>query len=479
MLNKKILLTIISLSFFFICSTSTYAITQNQSTAIQNLLDEACKKSNTPGISIAIVSDKEASFFSSGYSNLDKKIPANEQTIFELASVSKAFTALGILKLEKQGLLSRSDNIQNYLPWLSFNYQGKSVDMNQLTINNFLNHTSGLTNRKHSATIPEGNSPDMLEKTVKNIKQADLAFLPGKTHEYGTVNYDVLGLLIEVVSGKSYEEFMTSEILHPLNLKNTYVTSNEIKNSDSLSLGYRSFFFQPLSYDAPKFRGNAPAGYLLSNSKDLARWMSIQLNQTTDIPSEFTSLINESHQQKQTASLSKDVAYGAGWFISTDGTMIFHPGRNPNFAADIHLFPKEKIGISLLANNANANPDLVLSIKSILNGNLKPSYSLSRIQQLDICLTIVTIICSIFFLLTIGLNKKIRKNLNKPLLKQHLHFLSIMSLSLSVVLLIISVIVLINHRHIFTWQPYSIATALVSSFLLLSTLSLLLIKENK
>ncbi|MFC6347788.1 serine hydrolase domain-containing protein [Vagococcus carniphilus] len=283
-MNKKILLTIISIPFFFIFSTTTYAINQNQSVAIQNLLDEACKKSNTPGISVAIVSEKETSFFSSGYSNLDKKIPADEQTIFELASVSKAFTALGILKLEKQGLLSRTDKIQDYLPWLAFNYRGKSVDMNQLTINNFLNHTSGLTNRKHSATIPEGNSPDMLEKTVKNIKQADLAFLPGESHEYGTINYDILGLLIEVVSGKNYEEFMTSEIFQPLNLKNTYVTSNEIKNSESLSLGYRSFFFHPLYYEAPEFRGNTPAGYLLSNSKDLARWMSIQLNQTTDIP---------------------------------------------------------------------------------------------------------------------------------------------------------------------------------------------------
>lgn len=479
MLNKKILLALISILFFFIFSTNTYAINQNQSTAIQNLLDEACKKSNTPGISVAIVSDKEASFFSSGYSNLDKKIPADEQTIFELASVSKAFTALGILKLEKQGMLSRTDKIQDYLPWLTFNYRGQSVDMNQLTINNFLNHTSGLTNRKHSATIPEGNSPDMLEKTVKNIKQSDLAFLPGESHEYGTINYDILGLLIEVVSGKSYEAFMTSEILQPLNLKNTYVTSNEIKNSDSLSLGYRSFFFQPLYYEAPEFRGNTPAGYLLSNSKDLARWMSIQLNQTTDIPNEFTSLINESHQQKYTASLSKDMSYGVGWFMSTDGTMIFHPGRNPNFAADIHLFPKEKKGISLLANNANANPDLVLAIKSVLDGDLKQSYSLSRIQQLDVSLTIITIICSILFLITIGLNKKIRKNLNKSLLKQRLHFLSIMSLSLSVVLLIISIIVLVNHRHIFTWQPYSIATTLASSLLLFSTLFLLLIKENK
>ncbi|MFC6347789.1 hypothetical protein [Vagococcus carniphilus] len=159
--------------------------------------------------------------------------------------------------------------------------------------------------------------------------------------------------------------------------------------------------------------------------------------------------------------------------------MIFHPGRNPNFAADIHLFPKEKIGISLLANNANANPDLVLAIKSILDGDLKQSYSLSRIQQLDVSLTIVTIISSILFLITIGLNKKIRRNLSKSLLKQHLHFLSIMSLSLSVVLLIISIIVLVNHRHIFTWQPYSIATALSSSLLLFSTLFLLLIKENK
>ena len=88
-----VLILLIGIGFNIQC----YAISNEQSTAIQSFLDEACRKSGTPGISVSILYEGETFFFSSGYANREEKLPANENTLYELASVSKAFTGVGIL----------------------------------------------------------------------------------------------------------------------------------------------------------------------------------------------------------------------------------------------------------------------------------------------------------------------------------------------------------------------------------------------
>ena len=134
-----VLILLIGIGFNIQC----YAMSDEQSTAIQSFLDEACRKSGTPGVSVSILYEGETFFFSSGYANREEKLPADENTLYELASVSKAFTGVGILLLEEQGLLSMNDPIDKYLPWLSFMYHGTPVGMSDITLNHFLHHTSG------------------------------------------------------------------------------------------------------------------------------------------------------------------------------------------------------------------------------------------------------------------------------------------------------------------------------------------------
>ena len=210
--------------------------------AIQALLDDACRTSGVPGMSLSILADGEVFYFSSGYADLEKGLSASENTLYELASVSKAFTGMGILLLEEQGSLSMTDPIQKYLPWFTLKYQGKPVDMQNLTLNNFLHHTSGLTNIRHLQNIPQGNTPDMLQKTVETLVDAELAFSPGEQYNYGTVNYDVLGLVIEIVSRQSYEDFMKEQVFLPLGLHQTYVYKEDAQATGQLAQGYRSSF---------------------------------------------------------------------------------------------------------------------------------------------------------------------------------------------------------------------------------------------
>ncbi|WP_024347352.1 serine hydrolase domain-containing protein [Lacrimispora indolis] len=450
-------------------ATQSYALSDPQSAAIQALLDDACRISGVPGMSISILADDEVFYFSSGYADREKGLTASENTLYELASVSKAFTGMGILLLEEQGLLSMTDSVQKYLPWFTLNYQGKPVDMQSLTLNNFLHHTSGLTNGRHTQNIPQGNTPDLLQKTVEMLADAELAFPPGKQYNYGTVNYDVLGLVIEIVSGQSYEDFMREQVFQPLSLHQTYVYKDDALATRQVAQGYRSSFFMTTPYNAPEYAGNKPAGYLISCTKDMARWMGIQMGIVQDIPEIFHTVIEKSHQGDMSVPAVNKMYYAAGWSVNADQTIIEHPGGNPNFRTEVVIMQGEQTAVCLLTNGANTNTNLVLKIKDILDGNLTQSYVISGTQLLDIILSSATIIfcllAVLFFLL--GLRRR-KMNERQPM--------TIKRIIITVILLIAAIALFIvccalDWSTILIWQTYSILTALISSALLTASIA--------
>ncbi|NFM15888.1 beta-lactamase family protein [Clostridium sporogenes] len=468
-MKKTIIFVLTTLILFSGFVAQSYSLPNAQSAAIQTLLDDACRISGVPGMSIAILADDEVFYFSSGYADREKGLSASENTLYELASLSKAFTGIGILLMEKQGLLSMTDPIQKYLPWFTLKYQGKPIDMESITLNNFLHHTSGLTNGSHSQIIPQGNTPDMLKKTVEMLVDAELSFYPGEQYNYGTVNYDVLGLVIEIVSGQSYEDYMEKQVFQPLGLHQTYVYKEDAQATGQLAQGYRSSFFMTTPYDAPDYAGNKPAGYIISCSKDMARWMGIQMGIVHDIPEIFHDIIQKSHHGDMSVSDVNGMFYGAGWSVNSEQTIIEHSGGNPNFATEVEILPKERTAVCLLTNGANTNRNLVLKIKEILDGNLSQSYEISGTQFLDITLSSATIICFLlavlFFIL--GLRRK-KMNEPQPMTKKRI--------IVTVILLITTIALCImccafDWSRILIWQTYSILTALISSALLTGSIT--------
>ncbi|AVP63720.1 serine hydrolase [Clostridium botulinum] len=468
-MKKTIIFVLTTLILFSGFVAQSYSLPNAQSAAIQTLLYDACRISGVPGMSIAILADDEVFYFSSGYADREKGLSASENTLYELASLSKAFTGIGILLMEKQGLLSMTDPIQKYLPWFTLKYQGKPIDMESITLNNFLHHTSGLTNGSHSQIIPQGNTPDMLKKTVEMLVDAELSFYPGEQYNYGTVNYDVLGLVIEIVSGQSYEDYMEKQVFQPLGLHQTYVYKEDAQATGQLAQGYRSSFFMTTPYDAPDYAGNKPAGYIISCSKDMARWMGIQMGIVHDIPEIFHDIIQKSHHGDMSVSDVNGMFYGAGWSVNSEQTIIEHSGGNPNFATEVEILPKERTAVCLLTNGANTNRNLVLKIKEILDGNLSQSYEISGTQFLDITLSSATIICFLlavlFFIL--GLRRK-KINEPQPMTKKRI--------IVTVILLITTIALCImccafDWSRILIWQTYSILTALISSALLTGSIT--------
>ena len=417
-MRKKLIILFLLIGLFIGTNTSATAMVDEQANAIQSFIDEARRISRAPGISVAIQVDGESHFFSSGLANREMGMSATEETLWELASVSKAFTALGLLYLEEQGLLSLTDSIADHLPWLTFRYRGQPVDMQDVRLYNFLYHTVGITNMQHPNLVLDRPGPDTLQNTVEALIDAELVFFPGERMEYGTKNYNVLGLVIESVSEQSYESFMEEQIFQPLGLTQTFANRDHAIATNRLAQGYfTTFIFATRQRDSAEARGSVPTGYIITSAQDMARWMGIQLGLIEDIPAVFKEIIPRSHIGDQSVEPENLMGwytyYAAGWIVSVDGERVEHEGGNPSFATYILLLPEEQIGVAVLSNSRTTNTMPIANhVVDILGGNLGARYPTGIIQMLDMVLTIATVFGSIiaiyFFLL--GLHRKQQDN---------------------------------------------------------------------
>lgn len=368
---------------------------------------ELMEEVNIPGLSLVIVKGNEPAYIKGfGYADMEKKVPVTPDTLFELGPCSKAFTALAALKLERFGQIHLDDPVSKYLYRFYVNYEGKPCD---ITLRQLLHHTSGIP-FKSIDKIPESNSSDALEQTVKNLIGIELNHLPGIRFEYATVNYDIIGLVIENASCMSYEDYMMKHIIQPLGLTDTSVGKGI--NRPMISTGFKIGFFKPREYDAPVYRGNNPAGYIVSNGKDMARWLKWQMGLIEkEKRSDFYSSIQKSHERDKSVipNLVDFSSYAMGWRAYVDGSdIIDHSGLNPNFSAYVGFSRKDKVGVAVLANsNSSYTPDIGRFVMNYARGKGTEIHHIQG-NTFDKTCSIISIIlafyllCSVAFLLSIG-----------------------------------------------------------------------------
>ncbi|GAA0372861.1 cyclic peptide export ABC transporter [Bacillus horti] len=362
---------------------------------IQDLMD----RGKIPGLSVVIVQgDTEVYQQNFGLADKSTQQPITSETLFELGSNSKVFTALGVLKLEKEGRLQLTDSVTEYLPWLELNYLNEEVDV---TIEQFLHHTSGVPFQT-IADIPESTEDDALEQTVKTLVGAELDHAPGSRYLYATINYDVLGLVIEVITGQSFEAYMQEEVLLPLGLSNTYLFHEDAQ--DALAQGYKLDFLQAREYHAPIYRGNTPAGYFISNIEDMSKWLRINMHQE-DIPSEWQALVNRAHEPNRTIRPNADgSSYAAGWFVYQDGEgVLSHTGSNPNYSSYVGFRVEEQLGVAVLANLNSAyaiaiGEDVMdMLVNRLSDYNLTDMFrDLDRLALAALCITIPVLLFNLW-----------------------------------------------------------------------------------
>lgn len=367
------------------------------SNVIREKVKEIMAEGKIPGLSLVIVKKSEIKIESFGYADLEKKVRVTPGTRFELGSCSKAFTALAVLQLEKNGQIHLDDPVSTYLPGFFAQYKERQYP---ITLRQLLHHTSGIP-WKSISLIPVDAGPGALPTIGQNLKGIELIDIPGKQFHYATINYDVLGAVIEKVSGRGFEEYMENYVLMPLNLTHTFV--GQKKADPLMAVGYKIGFGVPRQYDSPVFRGNNPAAYIVTDAEDMARWLRIQLKLLSN---DLSPLIDKTHLRDETVPpQSRPVySYAMGWQVSLTGDgKIYHSGANPNFTAYMALLPKEKIAVAVLANSNSPYTSLVGNWIMKFLTREEPPLIRPFTDKIDLAFSIISYVLGFYLLLTLGL----------------------------------------------------------------------------
>lgn len=361
---------------------------------IEQHIQQWMKAGNIPGLTLVIIREGSPDYIKGfGYADLENKTPVTADTLFELGSCSKAFTAVAALQLEEKGLINLDAPVSYYLPWFYAVYKDKRTP---LTIRQLLHHTGGIPWESFSR-IPRGSSDQALQKTVKNLAGIRLNHLPGGHFQYATVNYDIVGLIIEKITGKSFEQYMEEKVFSPLNLTATFVGNHQREHTPMMAVGYKRSFFKPRKYTPPPLRGNNPAAYIITSGKDMARWLKIQMGL---VETDFSNLIQKTHQPDKTVTPGSNLAsYGMGWLINQfRDKRIFHSGLNPNFAAYMVFKPEEKIGVGVLVNTDSNYPSFIANaVLGLFSGQAPPENYPSG-NRVDIYCSIFSLVLALYIL---------------------------------------------------------------------------------
>ncbi|WNS44728.1 serine hydrolase domain-containing protein [Paenibacillus sp. MMS20-IR301] len=336
-----------------------------------NMVETIMAKTATPGVAVVTSKQGKSEFKTYGYADAKQEKLVTEESLFELGSTTKAFTALAVILLQEEGGLAYSDYISEHLPWFAPTYKGEKAE---ISINQLLAHTSGIPSWS-IRLIPEGSSTEMLATTIHKFSDIALDTDPGTAYQYATVNYDILAMIIEQVTGMRYQDYVTEHILLPLGMTDSYFSSGQEEQPEQLAQGYRVFFGKSVAYNAPRYYGNMAAGYLVTNIKDLEHWINAQLG-IGEIPEDLRNAIQQSHEVDiRTAGVeAKNQFYAFGWSQDLDGQVISHSGRNPNYSSQVIMDKGRQEAVFVLTNLNSTAPSLIAqNMYELMNG--KPMHT--------------------------------------------------------------------------------------------------------
>jgi CubicO group peptidase (beta-lactamase class C family) len=328
------------LAVIFLCLKSFSQINQEKITQIDSLFT-IWNTANHPGGTV-LISLKGETIFSKAYglSSLEYSIPNTLNTRFNIGSLSKQFTAMGIVLLEEQNKLSFEDDIRKYIPELAL--YDKTI-----TIRHLLHHTSGIRDI-HGLLGLAGWRPADLEtnedvyRVFKN--QKDLNFNPGDELSYSNTGYIFLARIIEKVSGLTFEQWMKQNIFDPLGMKNTYV---ETQHDRIVSNNATSYYLRDDFRRAIEYWGYFGAGNMHSTVEDLNIWL-----QNFSTPQKDWALAFKTLLTRTPLNNGFETPFGFGVRIEDyEGKKVIqHGGSVGGYRAIARVFPEEQLHIVILSN---------------------------------------------------------------------------------------------------------------------------------
>jgi D-alanyl-D-alanine carboxypeptidase len=344
-------------------------------------IDNAVAEGRAAGVSVVVLHDEHVVFSrSAGLADLERNAPATSDTVYRIASLTKQFTAAGILLLAEQGKLSIDDRLSVYMP--DFPRAG------EVSLRDLLNHTAGVHNYTESdaadrisdtgATVPELISAIAAQDPLYD-------FAPGTMWHYSNSNYAVLGAVIEKVSGQTYAQFMKGTIFNRLGMADTAVDDNGAIAPRRAS-GYSLSGGQPAAFrHASHLDMSVPyaAGAIRSTVEDLARWNVAlyggRLLSAASLAQMTGPGLLRNGAETQTAVywpgepgippeglIPGPYAFGLDHYSINDHRVMGHNGSLPGFDAAMNVYPDDDITIIVLTNTGGAAGQLEAQLSGLL-----------------------------------------------------------------------------------------------------------------
>lgn len=318
-----------------------------QSQKIDSLFN-TWREANHPGGAIGIMQKGEVLYSKAfGLTSLEYQVPNTTETIFNVGSVSKQFTAMGIVLLHEKGLLSIDDDIRKHLPDIP--------DFGHIiTIRHMLHHTSGM--RSLHAMLGLAGWRDDDSRTNEDLyrfmlKQKELNFIPGDEFLYCNTGYMLMVNIIENVTKGKFPQWMKANLFDPLGMSNTYVEDRYdriVPNNATSYYGSNNNFYRAVEY-----WGYVGSGNVHSTTTDLLTWLQNFSTPTSNWSSAFkilktTDKLNDGSENNYAFGVSLDEVKGY--------KRVQHGGAIGGFRAYASTYPEEQLHIAVLTNFSSSNP---------------------------------------------------------------------------------------------------------------------------
>jgi len=320
------------------------AYSQYSDADIKLSFSELVEKYENVGVSSAYSLDGETIWKSSiGYADKEDGKEFTSQTKVRIASIVKLWTAIGIMQLVEKDMIALDSSIENYIE--GYPQKGKKP----ITVRHLLSHTSGLASYKNSKEIKSTKQYDTLKDVVSVFSNRKLKFQPGKDFYYTTYGYVVLGLIIENVSGVSYEDYIKTNILEVAEMQNTAIEKYGIEY-DNKSEIYHMNKGKVIKPEPNNLSNRIPAGGYYSTVDDLMKFGNAVVSD------KFLS--KESMDQMLTISFSIEEGnpYGLGWQLygpkGQEKLIIGHGGAQYGANSQLFIIPHINSTIVVLSNTS-------------------------------------------------------------------------------------------------------------------------------
>ncbi len=370
--------SILSLSVLCILLIGQTAFGQLTAKEVDALIEMSMQKFNVAGAAVAMVKDGKIIYKKGfGVKSVDNKQPVDENTNFAIASNSKAFTSAALAMLVEEGYVSWSDKVKAYIP--EFRMYNDYVTEN-FTLQDLLTHRSGLGLGVGDLMLfPSGS-----DFTIKDVVSCFQYFEPVSgfrtQFDYDNQLYIVAGEVIARVSGLSYEEFVQSRILVPLQMDNSHASIKHMKDMASLATPHTtaSGKIKPIAHFGDMV--NNAAGGIVSNVDDMCNWMLVQLQGgkygkdaqkqlfSAESQAEMWRIHTVEYASPNPRYNSHFRGYGLGWELSdVKGNLsVSHTGGLPGMLSIVSMVPDLNLGIVILTNTESGGAGLFSAVSQTI-----------------------------------------------------------------------------------------------------------------